>query len=366
MSMSDLELLELVEKAKQKQRGPQGPAGVGIESIEQHEDNSFTIKLTTGEHKKITLPAAKDGAVGPQGVQGERGEPGSAGRPGRDGAPGADALPGVPGRDGDHVDTGVVNSQGELLLGLTSGKVINVGKVVGPAGQTGQRGPQACLERLVKTAQRFSQGHARRLSMTASLVITGSTSVPLKSASGSATARTGRSCSTCVSPHGIPVCRRLLVVALVVAVAVSCRTPARCRWSTVAARSGRRQRQGTCRRLGQWRPRRTPTCTSSIACSRDNVHVGVSAPRPPFTEGQLWFSTEETELTLFIYDGNDWVPASPPVSLDGVEDGIKSADAAANEALQKVGYVQMQADQDREFVKWSQEEQDKRLDGPSN
>ena len=52
---------------------------------------------------------------------------------------------------------------------------------------------------------------------------------------------------------------------------------------------------------------------------------------------------------------------SPPVSLDGVEDGLKSAHAAASEALQKVNYVQMQADQDREFVKWDQERQDHQI-----
>ena len=54
--------------------------------------------------------------------------------------------------------------------------------------------------------------------------------------------------------------------------------------------------------------------------NRDNTHVGVAAPAPPYTAGQLWFSTEDSELTLFVYDGNDWVVASPPVSLDGIEE----------------------------------------------
>ena len=145
MSMSDLELLELVEKAKQKQRGPQGPAGVGIESVEQFEEDSFTIKLTTGEHKKISLPSAKDGAVGPQGVQGERGLPGAAGRPGRDGQSGLDGADGVPGPAGSSVDTAVVNSKGHLLIGLSDGQVIDCGGVVGPAGATGDRGPAGLL-----------------------------------------------------------------------------------------------------------------------------------------------------------------------------------------------------------------------------
>ena len=84
--MTDLELLELLEKAKEKQRGPQGPAGVGVERIEQFEDDSFTIKLTTGESKKIQLPVAKDGEVGPQGIPGNSvtGPTGSRGPAGAD------------------------------------------------------------------------------------------------------------------------------------------------------------------------------------------------------------------------------------------------------------------------------------------
>ena len=65
--------------------------------------------------------------------------------------------------------------------------------------------------------------------------------------------------------------------------------------------------------------------------NRDSVHVGVAAPDPPYTAGQLWFSTEETELTLFIYDGNDWVPAAPPVSLDGIETSITGLATAVDE-----------------------------------
>ena len=42
----------------------------------------------------------------------------------------------------------------------------------------------------------------------------------------------------------------------------------------------------------------------------------------PAEEGQLWFNNSEDELTLYIYTGANWVPASPPVSLDGINNTI--------------------------------------------
>ena len=65
--MSDLELLELLEKAKEKQRGPKGETGLGIDRIEQFDSDSFTLRLTDGSFKKISLQPGTDGAVGPQG-----------------------------------------------------------------------------------------------------------------------------------------------------------------------------------------------------------------------------------------------------------------------------------------------------------
>ena len=130
--VSDLELLDLVRSSKAEAEGQQGPAGVGIESIEQHEDDSFTIKLTTGEHKKISLPAAKDGAVGPQAFRESGASQGGPGLQGRDGAAGIDGSDGVPGRDGSFVDTAIVNANGDLLIGLSTGETINVRQGCGP------------------------------------------------------------------------------------------------------------------------------------------------------------------------------------------------------------------------------------------
>ena len=141
MSLSDLELLQLVETAKEKRRGPKGEPGVGIDRIEQYDGDSFTLRLTDGSFKKIALQPGANGEVGPQGSPGAKGDVGPAGRAGRDGAKGSDGKDGVPGRDGSFVDTAVVNSSGDLLISLSTGEIINVGRVVGPAGESGERGP---------------------------------------------------------------------------------------------------------------------------------------------------------------------------------------------------------------------------------
>ena len=41
-------------------------------------------------------------------------------------------------------------------------------------------------------------------------------------------------------------------------------------------------------------------------------------PPDPAVEGQLWFCSEPDDLTLYVFDGENWIPASPPVSLDGI------------------------------------------------
>ena len=139
MALSDLELLSLVEQAKEKQRGPQGEPGVGIQSIEQFDGDSFTIRLTDGNFKKIDLPAGKDGEVGPQGIPG-RSVTGPEGRRGPAGKDAPSARDGRDGAPGVSVETAVVNRDGELLLGLTDGTAINAGRVTGPAGERGERG----------------------------------------------------------------------------------------------------------------------------------------------------------------------------------------------------------------------------------
>ena len=140
MALSDLELLQLVEKAQQKNTGPQGEPGIGIASIEQFTEDSFTISLSNGASKKIALPKANDGAAGEVGPKGEKGDRGSDGRNGRQGDQGPKGSAGVSGADGVSVTTAVVNADGVLLLGLSDNSIIRAGSVIGPAGASGPAG----------------------------------------------------------------------------------------------------------------------------------------------------------------------------------------------------------------------------------
>ena len=123
-------MLGLLEKAQAKQRGPQGEPGISIESIEQFDELSFTLRLSDGSFKKVSLPAPVKGDTGSQGNEGQKGDVGSPGRDGKNGADALDGSPGLPGPAGVAVGTAVVNGNGELLLGLTDGTLINVGSVV--------------------------------------------------------------------------------------------------------------------------------------------------------------------------------------------------------------------------------------------
>ena len=140
--MTDTELLELAAMAAEGQKGERGPAGVGIREINQSSPTSFTIVLENGQTKEINVPAPVKGDKGEVGAPGPVGDPGVSGSPGRNGVDGAPGAPGAPGNDGSFVDTAIVNAAGELLLGLSTGLVINCGPVVGPAGEAGPRGVQ--------------------------------------------------------------------------------------------------------------------------------------------------------------------------------------------------------------------------------
>jgi hypothetical protein len=140
VALSDLELLDLVERATEGRKGEPGPQGVGIRSIEQNSDDSFTVNLTDGTSKRLNLPSPRDGAPGPAGPPGNQGERGPAGQRGPAGTDGDRGLDGLNGIDGTYIDTALVNPQGRLIIGLSDGSVIDAGTVVGPAGATGSRG----------------------------------------------------------------------------------------------------------------------------------------------------------------------------------------------------------------------------------
>ena len=65
------------------------------------------------------------------------------------------------------------------------------------------------------------------------------------------------------------------------------------------------------------------------------VTLDDDAPEEP-KRGDLWFDTKADELTLYLYTGTEWVPASPPVSLDGIEAQINDALIIQDDLLGRV------------------------------
>ena len=68
------------------------------------------------------------------------------------------------------------------------------------------------------------------------------------------------------------------------------------------------------------------------------AHIGVVPPMPA-EEGQLWFNNSEDELTLYIYTGANWVPASPPVSLDGINTRVSYLEPLVESQQEAVGQL---------------------------
>jgi len=71
---------------------------------------------------------------------GQTGENGADGLDGQDGQDGRDGLDGADGLDGVGIASASINDAGELVIVLTSGESINLGKVVGADGQQGAQG----------------------------------------------------------------------------------------------------------------------------------------------------------------------------------------------------------------------------------
>ena len=65
------------------------------------------------------------------------------------------------------------------------------------------------------------------------------------------------------------------------------------------------------------------------------VEVGENPPDDP-KEGDLWWDSSPDSLTLFVYEGTAWVPAAPPVSLDGINATIDAALIVQNDLLARV------------------------------
>jgi len=69
----------------------------------------------------------------------------------------------------------------------------------------------------------------------------------------------------------------------------------------------------------------------------------VDSPPAEYSNGTLWFDSTDDQLTLYMYydpDNNGtgtWVPASPPTSLDGVNQQIEDALVVQQDLVARVG-----------------------------
>ena len=89
--------------------------------------------------------------------------------------------------------------------------------------------------------------------------------------------------------------------------------------------------------------------------------LGVTAPVGRFDEGALWFCTLPDDLTLYVYDGAVWVPAAPPVSLDGVQSAIASIDEQLLKVNANVAMNKSELDEKALDIQLDQERQDEKI-----
>jgi len=64
--------------------------------------------------------------------------------------------------------------------------------------------------------------------------------------------------------------------------------------------------------------------TQWLNISVQAISIGDTPPDDAIN-GQLWWNSTEDELTLYVYYDGQWVPAAPPVSLDGINATIATA-----------------------------------------
>ena len=117
------------ENGKDGANGDKGEDGNGIASIAKTGTDglvdTYTINFTNGEHATFTITNGANGSNGAKGDKGDKGEDGAKGDKG-------DA--------GVSITGATLNGEGELIIVLSEGDPINVGKVVGASGTNGTNG----------------------------------------------------------------------------------------------------------------------------------------------------------------------------------------------------------------------------------
>ena len=97
-----------------------------------------------------------------------------------------------------------------------------------------------------------------------------------------------------------------------------------------------------------------------VGTGSTSVDVSGDAPDTPKT-GDLWFNTTDTELTLYVYDGSVWVPAAPPVSLDGIDSRISYLEPLVESQQQAVGQLRGVTVEQQKKLEGQQAEIDSRV-----
>ena len=103
-----------------------------LKKIESDLQDKFDGVTTVIEKRVSTIKDGRDGVNGRDGRDGKEGRPGKDGMPGRAGKDGMPGRDGVDGEDGVSVTDARIDFDGSLIIGLSSGREINVGEVVAP------------------------------------------------------------------------------------------------------------------------------------------------------------------------------------------------------------------------------------------
>jgi len=71
--------------------------------------------------------------------------------------------------------------------------------------------------------------------------------------------------------------------------------------------------------------------------ARPKVYTSDTAPsHPSVSNGELWWDSSDTELTLYVRYNDTWIPAAPPVSLDGINATIDAALLVQSDLVERV------------------------------
>ena len=118
--------------------GYSGTESEWLASLEATADNTASIKDAEFNSKGELILTLSDDTVLNLGVAvGTNGADGKDGTNGKDGANGKDGVDGKDGTDGISITTANINADGQLIIGFSDGKTVNLDKVVGMNGKDG-------------------------------------------------------------------------------------------------------------------------------------------------------------------------------------------------------------------------------------